>query len=91
MMSLVSKTTLPGLGLIDRAYETDEKFDSGREKPAWERLAHFLDSLNKSANDKTIYKLIYATRHGQGFHNVKEAEVGTAAWEVGKCFPCVTC
>ncbi|KAK4237156.1 histidine phosphatase superfamily [Achaetomium macrosporum] len=74
-------TTLPGLGLIDRAYDTDEAFDPRREKHAWERFAHYLDHLNSTGDGKAMYKLIYAARHGEGYHNVKEREVGTLAWE----------
>ena len=76
-----SKTTLPGLGLIDREYETDQDFDPQREKTQWQRFTHFIDHLNKRDAGKAMYKLIYATRHGQGYHNAKETEVGTAAWE----------
>ncbi|KAK3303628.1 histidine phosphatase superfamily [Chaetomium strumarium] len=77
----VSTTTLPGLGLIDRPYDTDEAFDPRREKHAWERFAHYLDHLNTTSAGKAVYKLIYAARHGEGYHNVKEREVGTRAWE----------
>lgn len=72
---------MPGLGLIDRVYETDEEFDPQREKTAWERFAHYLDHLNRPGS-RAMYKLLYAARHGQGYHNVMEAEVGTALWEV---------
>jgi broad specificity phosphatase PhoE len=73
---------LPALGLIDRAYETDDAFDPRREKHPWERFTHYLDCLNKSSRGDTVYKLLFAARHGEGYHNVKEAEVGTAEWEV---------
>ncbi|KAK3291873.1 histidine phosphatase superfamily [Chaetomium fimeti] len=73
--------TLPGLGLIDQVYETDEAFDPQREKHGWERFAHYLGHLNKTGGGKTVYKLLYAARHGEGYHNVKEREVGTPAWE----------
>jgi hypothetical protein len=68
--------------LLDRVYETDEAFDPRREKQGWERFAHYLDHLNETGGGKTVYKLLYTARHGQGHHNVKEREVGTAAWEV---------
>ncbi|AEO63944.1 4924f1e1-a2fa-40e0-8206-9f70fde90898 [Thermothielavioides terrestris] len=74
-------TTLPGLGLLDRSYETDDAFDPRRERHAWERFAYYLDHLNRVGGGRTVYKLLYAARHGEGYHNVKEAEVGTAAWE----------
>lgn len=28
------------------------------------------------------YKLFFVVRHGEGYHNVKEAQVGRAEWEV---------
>jgi hypothetical protein len=68
--------------LLDRVYETDEAFDPHREKQSWERFAHYLDHLNETGGGKTVYKLLYTARHGQGYHNVKEREVGTALWEV---------
>lgn len=49
----------------------------------WSGFSDYLDQLN-SESDQVRYKLIFATRHGEGYHNVKEAEVGTAAWEVGR-------
>lgn len=78
--------TLPGLGLIDQPYESDATLPDAGQKPGqytnWERFAHYLDFLNKRDKGKFTYKLIYAARHGQGYHNVKEAEVGTKEWEV---------
>lgn len=47
---------------------------------------HFLNHLNKEASDRARYKLIFVIRHGQGFHNVKEAQVGREDWEVRKAF-----
>ncbi|KAK4169806.1 histidine phosphatase superfamily [Cladorrhinum sp. PSN259] len=74
-------TTLPGLGLIDQEYETDSDFDPKREKTQWERFIYFLQHLQTRDAGKAMYKLIYATRHGQGYHNAKESEVGSPAWE----------
>ncbi|KAK0621029.1 histidine phosphatase superfamily [Immersiella caudata] len=74
-------TTLPGLGLISQTYDTDAVYDPNHEKPDWERFVHYLNHLNKSTAANVSYKLIYAARHGQGYHNVKEAEVGTVEWE----------
>lgn len=39
---------------------------------------HFLDHLNKEADSQARYKLIFVIRHGEGFQNVKEAQVGRA-------------
>ncbi|KAK5662706.1 hypothetical protein OQA88_8622 [Cercophora sp. LCS_1] len=74
-------TTQPGLGLVKKVYETDASFDPNHEKQDWERFEHYLKYLNATARDGISYKLIYAARHGEGYHNVKEAEVGTPAWE----------
>ncbi|KAK0642203.1 histidine phosphatase superfamily [Cercophora newfieldiana] len=74
-------TTLPGLGLISRPYETDTTLSSANENTNWERFLHYLDHLNKSSSSGVFYKLIIAARHGEGYHNVKEAEVGTVEWE----------
>jgi len=65
--------TLPGLGLIEGSF--------GQTNRDWTGFSDYLDELNRE-NDRVRYKLIFATRHGEGYHNVKEAEVGTAAWEV---------
>ncbi|KAK0705709.1 histidine phosphatase superfamily [Lasiosphaeris hirsuta] len=75
----VDAVTLPGLGLIQRLYEGDDGSD--RKEGDWEAFARHLDHLNRTGGDKVRYKLIYATRHGEGYHNVKEAEVGKEAWE----------
>ncbi|KAK3315545.1 histidine phosphatase superfamily [Apodospora peruviana] len=78
----VEVITSPGLGLIDRSYKTDETLDPERNKHTqWERFVHYLNHLNTGGGGKVVYKLIYAARHGEGYHNVKEAEVGTIAWE----------
>ncbi|KAK3901782.1 histidine phosphatase superfamily [Staphylotrichum tortipilum] len=75
-------TTLPDLGLINRTYETDADFDPRREKHQWERFTHYLAHLNRTGRaEGASYKLLYMARHGEGYHNVKEAEVGTEAWE----------
>ncbi|KAK1760080.1 histidine phosphatase superfamily [Echria macrotheca] len=74
-------TTTPGLGLLPRTYPTDSDFDPDGTKQPWERFAFYLSHLNQTAPPGTSYKLFYTARHGEGFHNVKEAEVGTEAWE----------
>ncbi|KAI1635123.1 histidine phosphatase superfamily [Biscogniauxia mediterranea] len=75
-------TTTPGLGLINNiSYETDAEFDPAREKTQWERFSYFLEQLNARGQGKTTYKLICAIRHGQGFHNLKELEVGRGEWD----------
>ncbi|KAI0024136.1 histidine phosphatase superfamily [Xylariomycetidae sp. FL0641] len=73
--------TKVGLGLIDRAYDTDAAFDPERRMTQWERFVHFLKKQNEVDDGKVAYKLIFVTRHGEGFHNVKEAEVGRHEWD----------
>ncbi|KAI0137950.1 phosphoglycerate mutase-like protein [Hypoxylon sp. NC0597] len=74
-------TTRPGLGLVNRTYETDAIFDPEGKKTQWERLVHHLDHQNEQGRGKVSYKLFFVIRHGEGFHNVKEAEVGRDAWD----------
>lgn len=70
------------MGLIDRAYETDAIFDPEGKKTQWERFTRFLEHKNEQGQGRVQYKLIFLIRHGQGYHNLKEAEVGRHAWEV---------
>lgn len=72
--------TVPNLGLLDHNYSTDEAFDPRKEKPQWERLINYLYHLNHAGASK--HKLFFIIRHGEGYHNVKEAQVGRAEWEV---------
>lgn len=76
---LQETTTLPGLGLISRPYETDAAASISRTD--WERFVHYLSQLNNSGDDNLKYRLLFAARHGEGSHNVMEAKVGTAEWE----------
>lgn len=86
-----NKTTQPGLGLINRTYETDATFDPEGEKTQWERFIHFIEHENQSGQGKYTYKIVVAIRHGQGHHNVKEAEVGRDSWNVSRCVPLHCC
>ncbi|KAJ1326438.1 glucosyl-3-phosphoglycerate phosphatase [Microdochium nivale] len=74
-------STTPGLGLIDQPFETDAEFDPNGEKTPWERFAYYLRDLNKREAGRAEYKLFFLARHGEGYHNVQEAKVGTAAWD----------
>ncbi|KAI5860304.1 phosphoglycerate mutase-like protein [Durotheca rogersii] len=74
-------TTQPSLGLIDRSYETDSAFDPEGKKTQWERFVHFLEQQNRAGRGGVLYKLVFVIRHGEGHHNVKEAEVGRHAWD----------
>jgi hypothetical protein len=82
-------TTQPGLGLLERSYPSDDAFWTERSEPCgdladsqWPRLQYYINSLNTKNLGKEQYKLFYIVRHGQGVHNVKEAEVGREEWNV---------
>lgn len=74
-------TTLPSLGIIERKYPTDDQVAFGYSKP-WARLKTYVEHLNEQESGQTSYKILYITRHGLGYHNVFEAEVGREAWNV---------
>ncbi|KAL6238024.1 hypothetical protein BDW75DRAFT_46139 [Aspergillus navahoensis] len=73
-------------GLIKRPYPSDSDSDpstSPDTKPEtqWIRLATYINHLNTTAPEGTIYKLLFLGRHGQGVHNVAESRYGTALWD----------
>ncbi|KAI1762388.1 phosphoglycerate mutase-like protein [Hypoxylon sp. FL1150] len=69
--------TRSGMGLINRAYDTDAAFDPERKKTQWERFVYFVEH---QARQEHRYKIIFLIRHGQGYHNLKESQVGLRAW-----------
>ncbi len=78
-------TTLPGLGLIDRRHETvedDTPDDSRKDVKPWEAFKGHVYYLNRQNPASTVYKVLYITRHGFGYHNYFESNVGTEAWDV---------
>lgn len=38
--------------------------------------------LNSQSSSNVVYKVIFLTRHGVGYHNDKHAQVGDELWEV---------
>ncbi|UZJ54359.1 hypothetical protein CBS101457_003679 [Exobasidium rhododendri] len=49
---------------------------------SWSTLVKQVKDLNaKSSQTKEHYKIVYAARHGEGFHNVAEEKYGTQAWD----------
>ncbi|KAH7083309.1 histidine phosphatase superfamily [Paraphoma chrysanthemicola] len=77
-------TTQPGLGLYDREFPTDTKSISTSTPKAttkWDRFLRHVEYLNSEDPDNKQYKVFYLVRHGQGIHNVKEAEVGRLEWD----------
>ncbi|TFK38871.1 phosphoglycerate mutase-like protein [Crucibulum laeve] len=59
----------PRLGLID---DTPER---------WSNFKAQIQKLNECAAPGTSYKVLFFSRHGQGYHNVAEAKYGTQAWD----------
>lgn len=83
--SVIPATTLPGLGLVDKAYNTDDLIGSPlpqvKGEKTWQRFKAHVESLN--AQDPSVtYKVLYLTRHGFGYHNAFMAQVGRDAWNV---------
>jgi hypothetical protein len=74
-------TTQPSLALLPREYPTDT--EDSHDDGAWIRFASHVRALNRDAPANVSYKVLYLTRHGFGYHNQKQAEVGTEAWDVG--------
>lgn len=74
-------TTLPQLGITPRRYSTDATFDSNNEKSQWQRLQHYVRTMDAANPAQQRWRIIYLIRHGQGVHNVKEREVGREEWK----------
>lgn len=53
----------------------------------WPRFAEHVRTLNREAPEGVVYKVLYLTRHGIGYHNLKSVEVGVEAWDVSHCSP----
>lgn len=82
--SAYKATTLPGLGLTDsfeREYGFNNPLIDSNKKP-WENFKIYVDYLNEQNPDTTQYKVLYITRHGLGYHNAFETQVGREAWNV---------
>jgi hypothetical protein len=80
--------TLPGLGLVDNiTFSTDGTGEGQPQKDIprtqWHRFVRFVQHLNEVDSENKQYKIFYLVRHGQGIHNVKEAEAGREEWDVG--------
>lgn len=85
-------------GLKNRTYDTDPEFDPERQKTQWERFENHVRKLNNQTPENVRYKVLYCMsfqfpshdiqltfevgRHGEGYHNIKETEVGKEAWDV---------
>ncbi len=73
-------STQPSLALISRSYPSDD--ETTRDSSDWARFAAYVKYLNKQADDNVSYKLLYLTRHGLGYHNLKHVELGDDDWNV---------
>jgi hypothetical protein len=84
-------TTRPGLGLVERSFVTDSDVLTAEGQPRtnvtqWQRFMRHVQHLNDEDPNNKQYKMFYVVRHGQGFHNVKEEEVGRDEWNVSGLF-----
>ena len=70
------------MGLINRTYPTDASYDPGKKKTQWERFENYVRYLNSTSKNGESYKVLYLGRHGEGWHNVEEAKVGSHLWDV---------
>lgn len=60
--------TKDGFGILDKTPER------------WINFHQEIARLNAGAEEFTTYKVLYAARHGQAYHNVAEEKYGTPAW-----------
>jgi broad specificity phosphatase PhoE len=67
-------------GLVNRTYPSDPSCPSDKKSTQWQRLAHYISTLNKKSPHNERYTLFYMGRHGEGFHNAAETYFGTPAW-----------
>jgi broad specificity phosphatase PhoE len=67
-------------GLINRTYPSDSSCPDGKQSTQWQRLAHYISTLNKKAPRNERYTLFFMGRHGEGYHNAAESYFGTPAW-----------
>ncbi|KAH9862993.1 hypothetical protein J1614_010663 [Plenodomus biglobosus] len=72
--------TASNFGLIDRSYPTDSSCPNRTQATQWQRLSHYISTLNQEANKTDRYTLLFMGRHGEGFHNAAESYFGTPAW-----------
>ncbi|GAA94179.1 uncharacterized protein L969DRAFT_93560 [Mixia osmundae IAM 14324] len=62
-----------------RVYHNGTRF--GLKLDSWAALHARVTELNAAASPDESYKLIFAARHGEGYHNVAEMHVGKNAWD----------
>ncbi|KAF1914070.1 histidine phosphatase superfamily, partial [Ampelomyces quisqualis] len=67
-------------GLINRTYPSDPSCPSANSSTQWQRLSHYISTLNKESPKNEQYVLMFMGRHGEGYHNAAESYFGTPAW-----------
>lgn len=67
-------------GLINRTYPSDSSHPDGKQATQWQRLNHYIKTLNQKAESNERYALLFMGRHGEGYHNAAESFFGTPAW-----------
>ncbi|PSN63290.1 phosphoglycerate mutase-like protein [Corynespora cassiicola Philippines] len=72
--------TTSNFGLINRTYPSDASRPARKQSTQWQRLAHFIWTLNSHARRNEEYKVLFLGRHGEGYHNAAETYFGTPAW-----------
>jgi broad specificity phosphatase PhoE len=75
--------TAENFGLIERKYPSDWTYWGsywGRKPTSWQRLNHYVESLNRKSKHNERYTLLFLGRHGEGYHNAAETYFGTPAW-----------
>lgn len=75
-------TTRPLFALTPRDYPSDDDAGTTADRRPWARFTSHVEALNRDSPEHVSYKIMLLTRHGQGFHNLKNQEVGDAAWDV---------
>ncbi|KAM0722617.1 hypothetical protein Q7P37_002058 [Cladosporium fusiforme] len=71
--------TKHNFGLLSRSYPDAPSTTTTQTQ--WQHFTSHLAHLNANAPSQTTYKLLYLARHGEGDHNVAEAQYGTQAWD----------
>jgi broad specificity phosphatase PhoE len=72
--------TETNFGLIERSYPSDSSYPNATRSTQWQRLAHYISTLNKNITSNERYTLFFMGRHGEGYHNAAESYFGTPAW-----------
>ncbi len=62
-------TTQPLFALTPRAYPSDDA--AAEDQRPWTRFTAHVEALNRESADNVAYKILFCTRHGQGYHNLR--------------------